>query len=169
MAATNLTVARVREVLDYDPETGALTWRISRKTTSKPAGSVAGCIDKSLGYVRIWLDGSARYGHILAWMLGHGELPPPLIDHIDGNRSNNRLSNLRSGENNVNAQNRRVQRRNATGRIGVTTIKPKTPTGPVRFRAVIRADGVTHRLGNFYSADEASEAYLAAKARLHRG
>lgn len=169
MAAADLTPERVRELLSCDPDTGAFTWRVDRKSGAK-AGDPAGCIDSCLGYVRIWIDGAARYGHILAWMLQTGECPSVHIDHIDGRRSNNAFSNLRLADQGINQQNRHVaSRSNRTGLLGVSAIKPKKAGGVVRYRAVIAVAGKIHRLGNFYCPHAAHEAYLDAKRRLHAG
>lgn len=140
MAKANITAARVREILSYDPETGVFHWRVKRGT--KNAGDIAGCHDACLGYWRITIDDRVLYAHRLAWLWMTGEHPAVLIDHIDGDRTNNRWANLRDSDHGQN-------RRNWTGR-----------TGPWKFQAVIERDGVVYR-GSYYKTK--AEARAAAK------
>ena len=107
MAAANLTPARVRELLNYSHETGLFTWRVKRQTGARP-GDPAGCIDKCLGYVRIYIDGVTSYGHILAWLYMTDLEPPRCIDHINGDRADNRWGNLRAVSLSFNSKNRNV-------------------------------------------------------------
>jgi hypothetical protein len=83
----------LREVLAYDPDTGALTWLVSHRRVRM--GSPAGCLSEK-GYVRVVLGSRSLRAHRIAWMLHYGEDPGELlIDHINRNRSDNRISNLR--------------------------------------------------------------------------
>jgi hypothetical protein len=83
----------VREVLAYCPDTGALTWRVDR-TNKVKAGSPAGTPNE--GYVWVKLGGRRIFGHRLAWYLHHGQDPGGwLIDHVNRDRSDNRICNLR--------------------------------------------------------------------------
>lgn len=88
MAAAILTHARLRELLDYNAETGVFTWRVSRQGHCK-AGSAAGA-RRHDGYIRICVDQRRVWGHRLAWFYVHGEWPSQQIDHINGNPSDNR-------------------------------------------------------------------------------
>ena len=84
----------IRDVLDYNPETGDLTWKVDRGNGSVKAGTVAGHINRGR-YVHIRTGGRTYLAHRLAWFLYHGE-QPDVIDHINRKKSDNRLTNLRS-------------------------------------------------------------------------
>lgn len=113
MAGSIITAAQLREVLNYDPETGVFTWRLSTGQRSKP-GRIAGSLDHQ-GYTRIGVLDSYYSAHRLAWLYMAGEWPA-LIDHLDGNRSNNRFSNLRVVNQKTNSENQRTHGRGSTSR-----------------------------------------------------
>lgn len=162
MAASDLTAERLRGLINYDPDTGTLTRAVATQRT--PAGAVIG--DKRPdGYIRVCVDRDAHQAHRIAWLWMCGEWPSGEIDHIDGDRANNRWSNLRCVSRSVNQQNERKARAgNLSGRLGVTLIRR---TG--RFFASIRVNGRIMGLGLFDNADDAHAAYLAAKRKLHPG
>jgi hypothetical protein len=153
-----LTAEQVRELLDYDPETGRFTWRIAPR--GHKAGSQAGCID-SYGYVVIRIAGAGHKAHRLAWLIAYGEWPDDQIDHINGERSDNRIANLRSLTNQGNQQNRRTAHRgNSSGLLGVSPKRGK-------WRAQIKVDGEKRHIGMFDTPEAAHAAYLEAKRKLH--
>lgn len=162
MSKVDLTAQRLRELLHYDPETGVFTWRISRGPKA-PTGAIAGGIHKARGYWRIRLDDDLYYGHQLAWLHVHGEWPAHSIDHLDGNRTNNRIVNLRDVSNRINSQNRRRATPNTrSGFLGVA------PNGS-GWMALIKCNGKTNYLGTFRKAEDAHAAYVEAKRALHAG
>lgn len=154
-----VTQARLRELFDYDPETGVFTNRVRR--ANRAAGEVAGGLN-ALGYVTVAVDGKRYLAHRLAWLYVYGEMPKQ-IDHINCNRADNRIANLRKCDQKQNTQNiRRAHFDNRTGRLGVEKIPA---TG--KYRARICVAGKATHIGCFPTAEEAHSAYLAAKSQLH--
>jgi hypothetical protein len=154
-----LNLDRLKELLHYDPETGVFTRRISR--TSAPAGTVAGSKHDG-GYLTIWI-GKAHKAHRLAWFYVHGRWPIACIDHIDGNRANNRIANLREATHADNAQNiRRAYSNNiSSGLLGVYW------HAAGKWQAKITVNGRAKSLGLYDTRECAQVAYISAKARLH--
>lgn len=152
----------IKDFIQYEPETGVLTWAVSKGRASK--GLIAGGLHKH-GYRRLSFDGKEYLCHRIAWEFVHGEIPSGCdIDHINGNRSDNRISNIRAVSRSVNAQNRKgAAAHNKTGLLGVAFHKA---TG--KFRALIRTNkSVT--LGYFATPEEAHSVYMEAKKRMHIG
>lgn len=144
-----------RHFLGYDAESGAMTW-IRRPGNRRRIGSAAGRRNR-LGYLNIGLLGKPYQAHRIAWFLMTGEQPPDVIDHIDGDPTNNRWSNLRAATRALNNANRRKTR---AGLKGVALL----PHG--RFQAQIKASGVNHYLGSFDTEEEAHQAYIAKAEEL---
>jgi hypothetical protein len=163
MAGADLTAQRLRDLLDYEPNTGIFTRRVWRGGTSR-AGSVAGASHGKTGYLQISVDGRLYFAHRLAWLHYYGEHPKKHIDHINGDKSDNRISNLRDVSRSVNLQNvRRARVDNlATGLLGVIRSRDK-------FSAHIFVDGKSKHLGVYSTAPEAHAAYLIAKRAMHEG
>ncbi len=159
-----LSPARLREVLSYDPETGLFTW-LARLSKSVRIGNIAGA-DTSNGYRRIRIDDVEYLAHRLAWVYVHGEHPDSLIDHIDGNKQNNAIRNLRLVTVSENMQNqRRAMSGNKCGWLGVTFEKQTR-----KFKASININGKTSKtLGRFSTAEEVHQAYVNAKRMHHAG
>jgi len=152
---STLTADELRSLVGYDPTTGLLQ-RLSRRV---------GTPYMENGYIRIRIDGRAYRAHRLAWLHFHGEWPSEQIDHINGFRSDNRIENLRQVSNAINGQNRKGPKsNNKSGYLGVHWNKKDRA-----YRAVIKANRVTHYLGSFQDPATAYQAYLAAKRVLHPG
>lgn len=148
--------------LNYDPTTGIFTWKQDGYNRVVKAGDVAG-FDKCNGYWQLCLNKVKYNAHRVAWFYVHGEWPENDIDHINGNRGDNRIDNLRSVTRSVNLQNLRGPRKIGTsGYLGVTQKGS-------RFLAQIGANGKHYGLGRFDTAEQAHQAYLAAKRKLHAG
>ncbi len=155
-----MTPQYLRELLHYDPETGEFTWLDDRRCGRK--GRIAGA-PKSPGYIQIMINGKVYLAHRLAWLYSHEKWPENMIDHIDGNKSNNRLSNLRDVTPNMNMQNQsRPHVRNKTGFLGVHKIGGM-------FQASIHTGGKGFYLGRFTTPEEAQAAYQESKKLLHEG
>ena len=164
MATLNLTLARLRELFHYDPDTGVFT----RKTNSGRglAGRTAG-IAHNQGYFCLCANGKKYLAHRLAWLYVTGEWPVNDIDHINGIRADNRFANLRDVTRSVNLQNRRSPKNTARSRLlGVTFAKHKLNNPWV---AQICFKGKTKRLGYFATEELAHAAYLKKKREVHDG
>lgn len=153
--STELSQKRLKEYLEYDPETGIFIW-IKSTNGSVKVGSIAGSED-SKGYIKIPILGHRHGAHQLAWLYMHGTLT--MIDHKNNVPSDNRITNLRPATYSQN--NHRKFIHNPTGFRGI------------RFRngfyeAHIRINGVITRLGKFNTAEEASGAYEQA-SKEHYG
>lgn len=148
-------IAPFAAALDYQPRTGAVVWRAGPR-----AGRRAGYVT-SRGYRHVTVAGQEVPVHRLAWALTHGEWPDGLIDHRNGDRADNRLSNLRLCDQSGNAQNTPARNRNGKLR-GV-----HKSTGARRYSARIVARRRCVHLGYFDTPEEAHAAYLAAKRLLH--
>lgn len=157
-----LTAEQAREWLDYNPTTGALTWRVTRSRLAQ-AGDPAGHLKKS-GYVQVIIRGKAYAAHRLAWLITHGSWPENDIDHCNGVGFDNRIVNLRDVTTRVNTENRRIAATTSkTGLLGVS------PRADGQFLAQIQVNGKKRHLGLFPTAEQGHAAYLDAKRKFHIG
>lgn len=155
-----LTQERLKELLHYDPCTGIFTYSKARKPII--VGSVAGCINGH-GYRQIMIDYRFYQEHRLAWLYVHGRFPSSCIDHIDGDRLNNAISNLREATHAENCQNKRkAQNNNVAATLGVRWRERQQ-----KWSSRITVDGNEKHLGLFETKELAHAAYLTAKAALH--
>ena len=156
-----LTADRLRELFDYDQTTGIFVRRIGVR--GGLAGEIAGYVHSTLGYRYIGVDRKVRLAHRLAWLYTTGCWPGNTIDHINGDRSDNRISNLRDVPHRVNCENRKAPKADtASGILGVFRNRE-------RWVAKIRIQGKQTNLGTYATREEASVAYLAAKRQFHKG
>lgn len=163
MPKKDITQARLKELLNYDPKTGVFTWKKNRAGVR--SGSTAGCIDtaSNSGYVRIGLDSTVHQAHRLAWLYVYGCFPEQQLDHINRDRSDNRIENLRQVTNTINQWNRAKNRNSASGHQGVSLHKLTK-----KWQAKISANGRTMHLGLFDTPEAAHAAYIAAKKEYHQ-
>lgn len=145
----------IKRRLDYHPRTGKFTWRVPTRRSHPRVGTI-----NTNGYVQFNLCRKSILGHRVAWLLTYGVWPDGEIDHINGDRADNRLSNLRLATRAENMRNRGVNRNNKVGLKGVGRIGKK-------WRARIMRNGKTFHIGVFESAEEANDAYARAAERLH--
>lgn len=145
-----LTQSQLKLELHYDSETGVFTRNIARCNSVK-IGDVAGC-NHNRGYIAVRLLGFTYLAHRLAWMYIHGKFPEYYIDHVSGNRSDNRIVNLREANYTQNCHNRKVQYNNTTSFAGVTYDIRKQ-----KYLARCTVNNFRYHLGYF---DTVEEAYL---------
>lgn len=153
----------LRDVLNYDPNTGIFTWKSSKgfRVKGKKAGTTC-----PRGYVSIGVGGKIHKAHRLAWLFAYGVLPSGQIDHIDRDKSNNRIDNLRDVPQSINQENRNDARAdNKLNMLGVSTWADGRPG----YRAQIKVRGKVQYIGTFDSPEDAHAAYVEAKAKLHEG
>jgi hypothetical protein len=144
----------IRELLNYDPETGVFTWAKDRKGHAR-AGKIAGA-NHGRGYRTIVVNDVEYLAHRLAWAMHYGSAPTDMqIDHINGDRKDNRISNLRIASHSDNCRNSKVRKHSKTGIKGV---KKRGSKWHVR----IRVQGQEIWLGSYNTPDEARAAYNAA-------
>ena len=154
-----ITHDRLRELLDYDPETGVFRWKVAR--SGMHPGDVAGT-PSARGYINIGVSRTRAGAHRLAWFYVHGVWPSKGIDHINGNCADNRIVNLREANQVENLQNSGRRRNNKSGYKGVSWHSKNR-----KWVAWIAAN-VTHiYLGRFDNIEDAADAYRRAADQLH--
>ena len=154
-------LALLRTLLVYNPTSGSFAhsaqskYVVDRALVGMPAGSI-----DAYGYLVLSVGGRRIKAHRAVWLLERGVLPG-VIDHIDGNPLNNRISNLREVTHAENRQNqRRVRSDSKTGLVGVHRRGD-------RFEARVRVSGKYRGLGVYPTPEQAHAAYLEGKRRLH--
>ena len=159
-----MTAERTRFLFDYDPPSGLLRRRrhANRNSSYLPLGEAVGHMENS-GYLRISIDGRRYLIHKIVWLHFYGEWPKNHIDHVDGNRSNNRIANLRLATPSQNSANKKTNNNNVLGCKGVKLHKQ---TG--KYHARIYVGGVTISLGLHHKMEDAARAYANA-AKIHFG
>lgn len=155
------TVDRLKELLLYDQDTGLFTRRRAHgRNGCLNKGAKAGTLQNH-GYVAITIDNKRYLAHRLAWLYVYGRWPSKWIDHLNGNRSDNRISNLREVDKQQNQANSKKYKSNSSGKKGVCLHKPSN-----KFRAYIVLNRRQKHLGLFDTVEEAYAAYAEAAERL---
>lgn len=146
-------------LLDYNPETGDFFWRKSGsgRVLGRPAGSVY-----LNGYRYIGIYGRPYMAHRLAWLYVHGRQPVDQLDHINGDRADNRISNLREANQVENSWNKGARPSNTSGFKGVCWYAPRG-----KWVAKIKYGGKNIHLGYFEDPAEGGAAYARAARELH--
>lgn len=160
MAKQRPSPERIRELIDYDPDTGVFRWKISR--AAMKIGDIAGGIGAA-GYWMIGIDLCRLYGHVVAWAHVTGSYPSTFLDHRDTNRLNNRWDNIRPASNQENTWNASLKASNKSGYKGVSWNSKIH-----KWCAHIRIKGKSTYLGSFTDPAEAGAAYTEA-AKNHFG
>lgn len=148
----------IRDNFSYDDSSGRFTWLIS-PTMSVKAGDISGYVTRD-GYVETRIKYGKYPDHRLVFLWLYGRWPKHFIDHLDGDRTNNRPSNIRECDDSENQHNRPMQRNNTTGYVGVVKAK-------CGYEARINLKGKRYYLGTFADPESAYARYLEAKAEMH--
>lgn len=162
MAKANLTAQYLRQILNYEPETGIFRWAIVRRPSPFKPGDRAGTIDKKKGHLIIKINGKSYKAHRLAWLYVTGEWPTTQLDHKNITPADNRLDNLRECTTAINCQNQGMRKNNRSGFPGVYWHKKGK-----RWIASISVNMKRIHLGYFDDLEEAGAAYMKAKLAFH--
>lgn len=156
-----ITAERLREVVNYNQLTGVFTW--TKNTYWKHHVGLEAGTTKPNGYRYLQIDRAGFLAHRMAWLYVFGKMPQHCIDHINGNKADNRIANLRDVTPLKNSQNR--FKANADNKLGVLGVR-LTKNG---YRSQIRHQGKVRFLGHFKNVETAYLAYLTAKRKFHEG
>ena len=149
--------SRLKELFDYSPTTGFLTRKV--KMGPGAVGSIAGTVIRRR-YRQVMVDGKCYLGHRLAWLYVHGEFPSGEVDHVNGNRDDNRIENLRVVDRQGNSRNMKIRSDNSSGAVGVAWNKARG-----MWRARIGVNNQDIILGYFDDLDEAITARSEASKK----
>ncbi|EIV2008355.1 HNH endonuclease [Klebsiella pneumoniae] len=164
----NIPIDFWRECLSYDAENGVLYWKTrplehfmtsqscatwNKRFAGKPAGS-----PNNQQYIHIGMRNKLYKAHRIVWALYYGEYPHSLIDHVNGNRQDNRIENLRVVSSSENCQNQKLRITSTSGCVGVA----KCNSG---FRSYIQVNGKRVHLGVYQSVEEAFAVRKEAESR----
>jgi len=159
-----ITQDELKQVMSYDPSSGVFTWTAPKSPRLKP-GAIAGHQEPT-GYIGMVIDYRHYRGHRLAWLYVYGSMPCGEIDHIDGDKSNNRIANLRVVTSKQNKENTRLVAANTSGHRGVYWDKSRN-----KWMARVQHHRKWVFLGRFDSLVEAGNAAKEARCSLftHNG
>jgi hypothetical protein len=153
-----LTAERLRELLEYNPETGDFIWLVATGRRVH-VGDVAGSTDSG-GYRHIRIDGELYRAHRLVFLYMTFAFPDSDVDHRDGDRANNRWGNLRTATASQNAANSTRPATNTSGFKGVSWHKKDQ-----KWEARIMVNSRKLHLGYFDTPEAGHQAYMAAAAK----
>jgi len=161
--SNEIAADQVRELLELDAGTGVLRWRKTGR--GRRLDRIAGSPDRH-GYLQTRIGGRIYFNHRLVWLYVHGSWPQNVIDHINGNPTDNRIENLRDVTRKTNQENQRkaAASNKTTGLLGASL---HSKTG--KYVAAIQTDRKTRYLGLHETPEQAHATYLKAKHRLHQG
>ena len=145
-----ITQRLLKSLYMYDETTGVFTRRLTGLNEA---------IKDKAGYLKIWVHGKTYPCHRMAWLYMYGKLPKDMIDHIDGDKTNNSLSNLREATNSQNQMNRRLGKNNKSGHKGVVRLRCG------KWKAQLAIDKTYLYLGTFSTMEAALAARTIAEIK----
>lgn len=151
----------LKSMLHYDAPTGVFRWRYSTSRRIKP-WSIAGVPTQRQGYIKITISNKSYLAHRLAWLYVKGEMPEHHVDHINGEKSDNRIENLRLANNITNHWNEPLRSSNKSGHKGVHWNKQAK-----KWDACCRANGRQISAGRFARLEDAVAAVKGLREQLH--
>ena len=137
----------LKEYLIYDPDNGKFFWKKESLNKARKVGEEAGSYAGN-GYSIICVENKRFSGHRLAWYFYYGEWPDFHIDHMDGDKQNNKINNLRKSNPSVNMKNRGLNKNNTTGYSGIQKSRNK-------WRVRVRIDGKLLNFGTYDNIEDA--------------
>jgi len=150
------TQEQLKAMFDYID--GKLVWKVKRKRVN--VGDLAGVVHPN-GYLRTGLNGRIHLNHRLIFMFHHGYLPE-IVDHIDGNKLNNKIENLRGANKITNQQNQKIKKENTSGYKNVSFCK-QTKNWVVQ----IKVNGRSKTVGRYADIEFADLVAQEARAKYH--
>ena len=155
-----LTQEYLKSILDYDCETGIFKWKVSNSPRVK-IGDITGCLHHT-GYLFIRINKKQYLAHRLAWLYVNGNWPKDMIDHIDGIRNNNKISNLRQASRTENQQNSKLSKRNTSGIKGISWHKASK-----KWQVAFKINGKSKTFGYFNDLELAELVVNEARLKYH--
>ena len=160
MLQPTFTIKRLRDLIDYDPKTGIMRWKVCKASRINIGDIITGKM--KLGHLRVGIDGQRYLAHRIAWFHYYGKWPTKHIDHIDNNPENNAINNLRECTPAQNLWNRPAQCNSLLSLKGVSF-----DTRRGTWFARIMVEGKLHWLSSYNSPELAHAGYIKAAKKLH--
>lgn len=163
--AGRIELSRLKQIMKYDPETGVFIYLVNRGRQKK-AGDIVGFVSPKSshnggGYRIIHVDGREYAAHQLAWFYVYGTWPKSQVDHINVQRDDNRIANLREATHSQNMANRPIQSNNTSGLKGASFHKAAR-----KWVSCIQKEGEYMYLGLHETRELAHAAYCNAAKNL---
>lgn len=158
----SITAERLRSLVRYEPDTGNFYWIVARGP--KHPGDIAGSVTTQ-GYNQLAIDRCSLRSNRMAFLYMNGVMPSGIIDHINGDRRDDRWANLRDITASMNSHNmRKASRKSKSGVLGVFFLERKQ-----KWTARLRKMGKDYHIGFFDTIDDAENAYIEKKRLVHEG